>query len=214
MPLFKTVFDKVLGKHTFENPDWPLYKVYQDIDWVKSGGTKTASIIATGFIFALNAKTIIEIGLWQGFTTQILGKALSASAMNQGLLISCDITQRAINHSKEYTKDLPINHITICEDSFTIDFNNYLEGRKAELIFIDGNHSYEYVKKDIWNCSNFLSNNGVMIVHDYSKNANHIGVIQAVNEFVIENGWQMIFIPENRESTDYRSVILQKMKYK
>ena len=35
-----------------------------------------------------------------------------------------------------------------------------------DLIFIDGNHAYEFVRQDFTNYSKFLSANGVLALHD------------------------------------------------
>ncbi|MBL8012699.1 MAG: class I SAM-dependent methyltransferase, partial [Candidatus Omnitrophica bacterium] len=38
---------------------------------------------------------------------------------------------------------------------------------KIDLVFIDGNHSYEFVKSDTENALEMLSEKGVIIWHDY-----------------------------------------------
>ena len=38
--------------------------------------------------------------------------------------------------------------------------------RKFDIVFIDGLHTYEQVKKDILNSVNCLNNNGIILVHD------------------------------------------------
>ena len=43
----------------------------------------------------------------------------------------------------------------------------FLENKKKfDIIFIDGSHIYQQVKKDILNSVNFLNDNGVILVHD------------------------------------------------
>jgi len=41
---------------------------------------------------------------------------------------------------------------------------------KVDLLFIDGDHTYEGVKKDFDLYSNLLSNNGIIVVHDTDEN--------------------------------------------
>jgi hypothetical protein len=50
-----------------------------------------------------------------------------------------------------------------------------------DFIYIDGNHSYEYVKNDIENYFPFIKSKGIMGGHDYTKE--YPGVIRAVREF-------------------------------
>ena len=78
-------------KKCTENPIYPLSSVFENINWEASGGTKHAVIMASAMICAYNIKTVVEIGLMYGFTTQVLSKALATNAMDDGLLISCDI---------------------------------------------------------------------------------------------------------------------------
>jgi len=38
--------------------------------------------------------------------------------------------------------------------------------QKFDVIFIDGNHDYEFVKRDIYNSLNCITKNGIIIMHD------------------------------------------------
>ena len=52
---------------------------------------------------------------------------------------------------------------------------------KLDVIYIDANHDYEYVKKDIKVSIEKIKPNGIICGHDY--NTETPGVIEAVNEF-------------------------------
>jgi hypothetical protein len=52
-----------------------------------------------------------------------------------------------------------------------------------DFVYIDGNHSYEYVKQDIANYYPLVKQGGIVGGHDYNPYRT-IGVYQAVNEFV------------------------------
>ena len=54
------------------------------------------------------------------------------------------------------------------------------------MIFVDGSHEYKDVKNDISVYSKFLSENGVLAVHDIHHNE-YPGVNKAWNEFKIKN---------------------------
>jgi len=191
-----------------ENPDFPVSEIFKDINWKLSGGTKHACLISAAMILSYDVKTVVEIGLWNGFTTQILGKALSSSAMENGLLISCDINQRAIDNSAQFTDGLPIQHATVVGDSKNVKLESYLNGRKIGLAFVDGDHTYEWATADMLKCLKLLDRNGIMVVHDYSNNS-HPGVFQAVNEFIARYNIPWFFLPESRQATDYRTAIFQ-----
>jgi predicted O-methyltransferase YrrM len=64
-----------------------------------------------------------------------------------------------------------------------------------DFVFIDGNHSYEYVKEDIREWTKKVKPGGIIAGHDYKEDSvNNYGVIQAVNEYVEENNIDPLFI--------------------
>ena len=60
-----------------------------------------------------------------------------------------------------------------------------LADNSLDFGYIDGNHSYEYVKKDIELYSKKIKKNGVLGGHDFS--ASHFGVAIAVFEYAEKN---------------------------
>jgi hypothetical protein len=60
------------------------------------------------------------------------------------------------------SEDKNINFFKTTSDSFFENNKNYYN-----LIYIDGNHRYEQVKKDFINSFNFLENNGYIICDDF-----------------------------------------------
>ena len=58
------------------------------------------------------------------------------------------------------------------------------EGLKFDIVFIDGDHSYEMVKIDILRWKALLKEDGLLIGHDYSNK--YEGVVKAVNEVLGE----------------------------
>lgn len=64
----------------------------------------------------------------------------------------------------------------------------YAQQQKIPLrmVFIDGDHTYDGVKKDVFALSDMIVENGYLCFHDYSNT--FPGVVRAVNEFVIDSG--------------------------
>jgi hypothetical protein len=60
---------------------------------------------------------------------------------------------------------------------------------KLDFVYIDGNHTYEYVKRDITNYYPLIKLGGLIGGHDYTKGFN--GVIKASNEFAKENNLEL-----------------------
>jgi predicted O-methyltransferase YrrM len=68
--------------------------------------------------------------------------------------------------------------ITFYQMKFQDFFQNF--DKKFDLIYIDGDHSYESVLRDIEQSLSMLVNGGLLSGHDH--NSNFPGVIEAVNK--------------------------------
>lgn len=69
-----------------------------------------------------------------------------------------------------------------------------LGGRTFDVIFLDGDHSYEACLSDCWNAVQYLDPAGLLLVHDYGRtHLPHLeGVTRAVDEFCAEAGFKVI----------------------
>ncbi|AQG80870.1 class I SAM-dependent methyltransferase [Spirosoma montaniterrae] len=52
------------------------------------------------------------------------------------------------------------------DDFFTQDADHVFAGRKLDLALVDGMHEYHYALRDVENTLRYLSNDGVIIMHD------------------------------------------------
>lgn len=72
--------------------------------------------------------------------------------------------------------------VQIYSDSASLDYEQFKN--KMDFVFIDGSHSYEYVKSDTINALTLLRNGkGIIMWHDYGWNE----VVQALNEFYLND---------------------------
>ena len=71
-----------------------------------------------------------------------------------------------------------ISHIRMTSD----DAIKVLGNLKIDLVYIDGVHTYEQVKKDIENYKPIVKPGGLLCGHDYSNEGYVAGVYKAVNE--------------------------------
>lgn len=66
-----------------------------------------------------------------------------------------------------------------------------------DWIYIDADHSYESVKKDLSKAHSKVKEEGVLVMNDYIFSDHHTldkyGVIRAVNEFCVEHNWELIY---------------------
>lgn len=72
---------------------------------------------------------------------------------------------------------------------------NYQKGY-FDFIYIDADHRYESVKQDLQMWSELLSENSLLCGHDYGNEV-FTGVKKAVDEFLIENNFEMIILNQN-----------------
>lgn len=62
------------------------------------------------------------------------------------------------------------------------------ERKRADVCFIDGNHLYDFVTKDLHNCARILATDGRLFVHDIDREHQE-EVRKAVDDFCAYYGW-------------------------
>lgn len=123
------------------------------------------------FIFALKQhekdtgkrlSKFLEVGFSAGINNTILNKFFQFSE-----IVGIDLFSSRINGNTLKGNLMHKNITLICGDSTSkrvLDIASLLG--KYDLIFIDANHTYEYVKKDFHNYKRFLNEGGVIAFHD------------------------------------------------
>lgn len=145
-------------------------------------GWSTDTELAALTEFASLSDSVVEIGSWKGKSTKVLlenckGTVYSVDTWNgseneiTGILAGCqDVFKEFLKNVGDYP-NLVVYHGKSTDIAKEFD-------KKVDMVFIDGDHSYESVKADIesWlpKCKK------IMCGHDYSLN--YPGVIKAVNE--------------------------------
>lgn len=125
----------------------------------------------------------IEIGTNKGYTTRVLSLIFSE-------VVTMDIDILMINEAIKNNKDR--ENITFLQgDVYNNDWG--VEGN-YEVVFIDCNHSYEYVKRDIENALKY--NPKYIIFDDYGLPEDNPSVKVAVDEFIKNNDVELIYIGE------------------
>jgi len=91
--------------------------------------------------------------------------------------------KRFADRSTEVLTEVGMSHLTLAK----------YPNRSFDLIYIDGDHSYGGVKKDIEIAKNKVSDNGFLIFNDYTCFSTWdgciYGVMRAVNELIINDNW-------------------------
>lgn len=131
-----------------------------------------------------SAGTIVEIGSFLGKSSNYLTEAISTS----GHLYCVDTWQNdAMPGGKQDNFEQFLNNMKACEGKFTPLRGDSSKTvltwkQQIDLLWIDGDHSYEGCASDIKNWFPFLKKSGWICLHDYR---NPCGVEQAANELLI-----------------------------
>ena len=84
-----------------------------------------------------------------------------------------------------------------------------LQDIKIDVLFIDGDHTYEGVKKDFELYSNLLSENGIIVIHDTDDNyENNLIVSEDAKKDYHKFDGPSIFIKELQENPDWNLINL------
>ena len=194
-----------------ESCPWPISRVFdRDVEWHRSVASKTLGIILPGIMAALKVRTCIEIGVANGFTTQVLSATLSALG-NDGLLLSADYNAQCAQIARDAANAFPnVKFEALQTYSATIDWAVALkryQREQADLALIDGDHEFEPALKDCELCHKVLAPNGLLVLHDYHPE--HPGVPRAAQIIMEKYGYSRFFIPEWAGGA-YGAAILQK----
>ena len=130
--------------------------------------------------------TILEIGRFVGGSTVLLSMATHESDKK---IISVDLNEGPHNADvdewlEEYEEKDRID--------IRVENSHTMKNIPLSLLFVDGDHSYDGIKKDIYHHWNYL--NGPCLCHDYTDPSCE-GVTEFIDEF-IEDGYAEIIEQE------------------
>ena len=127
-------------------------------------------------------KKFLEIGFSSGKTNTILNKFF-----NFEQIVAVDNFSAHISTNDLWANLMRKKLVLISGNSDEKKIISTVEKfQPFDLIFIDGSHEYKDVKNDLTVYSKFLSENGILAVHDLHNN-DYPGVSKAWNEFKIKN---------------------------
>jgi len=148
-----------------------------------SSERETCECVAMLFWYGLQARTILELGVHRGFSTQTF---LVACRRTGGHLYSVDIVDCPFAREAVKTHQLePFWTFTVQDDvEYAKTWNNPID-----LLFVDSSHQYDHTLAELRLYSSFLTEKGVILLHDTigSKSPKY-----AAEKFMEENPeWQL-----------------------
>jgi len=145
---------------------------------------------------------LLEIGVFKGDFLDYLVKhcktgSIDAVDLFEGVTCSGDVDGNNVEHydiGKSYTELLTKYTGMPTIQLFKSDSVKFLQSKEDNtynIIYIDGDHSYNGVKNDLINAFSKIKNGGYIMGHDYemnmkkARNNYNFGVKEAVDEFCI-----------------------------
>ena len=114
---------------------------------------------------------ILEIGSFEGLSLSYIKDTIKSNA-NRIFSVEIHCRKRLVDNASKWGVEL------LCKDSSAA--SGEFPDRFFDLIYIDANHSYESVKKDIESWLPKLKMSGIIAGHDYDDH--WPGVVKAVDE--------------------------------
>ncbi len=111
----------------------------------------------------------LEIGFSAGITNTVLN-----NFFNFDVIVAVDNFSAEINGNTLKANLMRKNLTLICGDSTSEQILKTVKSLGGyDFIFIDGNHNYDYVKKDFYNYKEFLHPGGIIALHDIHSSAHN-----------------------------------------
>lgn len=124
----------------------------------------------------------VEVGVWRGYHARLMLQVLDIKKL---YLIDpwIDYSGYKGDDSFKYAKRFLKDYSDIVEwvRDTSEEASKLFEGGSLDFVYIDGNHNYEFIKKDIELWTPKVKNGGVVSGHDYD--GAFPGVIKAVKEY-------------------------------
>jgi len=129
---------------------------------------------------AYQSSTILELGCYHGLSTSIMAQA-KYDAGNKGSITTLDVFEENILQTKQNIKvDININYVTADAINYVMELNQKPLLEFYDLIFIDANHTYEWMKLLTKNVH--ILSEGKIVFHDFFHR--NTGVQKAVEEIL------------------------------
>ena len=187
---FKTLSGK--GRFEQKNPDEVItsnkkYNIRIDTDcyfWGSDPSYVKDIITLCLMVKIINAKSIFEIGTLDGYSALHFAMNSSIETKIYTLDLPPDFSedlklnvtsvdallQKKHSSIKKYRfNDTEYNDKINCLFSDSANFDYSIFFKQIDLFFIDGAHSYEYVKSDTFNAMKCVREGGIIVWHDYGR---------------------------------------------
>jgi hypothetical protein len=105
-----------------------------------------------------------------------------------------DIDLRRFDIAGRFARQIEAGQVVLHEGDSSVEVAK-LPDRYFDFIYVDGDHSYEGVRRDIAASRSKIKDDGYLVFNDYTfwspAECMMYGVVQAVNELCLAEGWEL-----------------------
>ena len=160
--------------------------------WEEIDGWFNFYRLYTDMIDKYDNAVFIEIGTWLGRSAGFMGLRIKESGKKIRFYaidlfapyIQGGVEQKGVTFDEFNANMAPVRNYVIPIRGSSHDVCSQFEDCSVDFLFIDGNHTYEFVRKDLELWFPKIRAGGVIAGHDYSWD----GVRRAVDEFFFGKG--------------------------
>ncbi len=120
--------------------------------------------------------------------------------------------EKFLNVQAEFQTDIDAGRVQITRKYSTEAAHDFPDGH-FDFVYVDTDHSYGTTAAELAVWAAKMASNGVIAGHDYKmgnwKSANRYGVIEAVHEFCVNEGWELLYITV--DPTESQSFAIRKI---
>lgn len=135
------------------------------------------SVEFMSMIMDIKAECIIEIGVHMGGTSYMLLRSSEPYSLHIGIDLYTGYHEDWIETIRKFPTEYQRLEL-LFEDSRLVSTYNKVEyilnGRKADVLFIDGGHTYENTKSDYDMYSGLVRGGGIVAIHDIVVNHSNV----------------------------------------
>jgi predicted O-methyltransferase YrrM len=151
------------------------------------------------FISSKNYSVLVEVGVWKGHSISYLAKQNPSSK-----IYAVDLFDETYRYKKKNLKmqvpylyeiyNINLERFNVRDKitdikGFSWECASKFKDNSVDFVYIDADHRYESVKKDLNAWFSKVTPGGIFAGHDYEpyEGQNHPGIKQAVDEFAFQN---------------------------
>jgi Methyltransferase domain len=150
---------------------------------------------------------VAEIGVWQGAFSKDLIQTLKPREFVAFDIFTGHMEQSwhgktgselfdGLTHRKFYEREMaPFSAITKIVEGSSLETLRAYADRSFDLVYIDGNHHYDFVKSDAAFAAEMVKDTGFLVFNDYmmiDHQGARYGVVPVVNEMDVNQGWHVV----------------------